>query len=122
MSDSNPSETFSYFAKELSNLKLGYLHMIERVWAPMLVAPEVRFASIIRKIFKGTFMLNGGYDAEKGTDAIRKGEADLISYGSLFLANPDLPERFKRIAPLNTPDIETFYVGEERGYIDYPSL
>jgi N-ethylmaleimide reductase len=96
--------------------------MIERVWAPMLVAPEVRFASIIRKIFKGTFMLNGGYDAEKGTDAIRKGEADLISYGSLFLANPDLPERFKRIAPLNTPDIETFYVGEERGYIDYPSL
>ena len=122
MSDSNPRETFSYFAKELSNLKLGYLHMIERVWAPMLVAPEVRFASVIRKIFKGTFMLNGGYDAEKGNDAIRKGEADLISYGSLFLANPDLPERFKRNAPLNTPDIETFYVGEERGYIDYPSL
>jgi N-ethylmaleimide reductase len=122
MSDSNPRETFSYFAKELSNLKLGYLHMIERVWAPMLVAPEVRFASVIRKIFKGTFMLNGGYNAEKGNDAIRKGEADLISYGSLFLANPDLPERFKRNAPLNTPDVETFYVGEERGYIDYPAL
>ena len=122
MSDSNPRETFSYFAKELSNLKLGYLHMIERVWAPMLVAPEVRFASVIRKIFKGTFMLNGGYNAEKGNDAIRKGEANLISYGSLFLANPDLPERFKRNAPLNTPDVETFYVGEERGYIDYPAL
>ena len=122
MSDSNPRETFSYFAKELSNLKLGYLHMIERVGEPMLVAPEARFASVIRKIFKGTFMLNGGYNAEAGNEAIRNGEADLISYGSLFLANPDLPERFKRNAPLNTPDVETFYVGEERGYIDYPAL
>jgi N-ethylmaleimide reductase len=122
MSDSNPRETFSYFAKELSNLKLGYLHMIERVGEPMLVAPEARFASVIREIFKGTFMLNGGYNAEKGNEVIRKGEADLISYGSLFLANPDLPERFKRNAPLNTPDVETFYVGEERGYTDYPAL
>ena len=122
MSDSNPRETFSYFAKELSNLKLGYLHMIERVGEPMLVAPEARYASVIRKIFKGTFMLNGGYNAEKGNEAIRKGEADLISYGSLFLANPDLPERFKRNALPNTPDVETFYVGEERGYIDYPAL
>ena len=122
MSDSNPRGTFSYFAKELSNLKLGYLHMIERVGAYMQVAPEARFASAIREIFKDTFMLNGGYNAEKGNDAIRKDEADLISYGSLFLANPDLPERFKKNTPLNTPDIETFYVGEERGYIDYPAL
>lgn len=122
MSDSNPRETFSYFAKELSDLKLGYLHMIERVGEPVLVAPEARFASVIRKIFKGTFMLNGGYSAEKGNEAIRNGEADLVSYGSLFLANPDLPDRFKRNAPLNTPDVETFYAGEERGYIDYPAL
>ena len=96
--------------------------MIEHVGANMQVAPEARFASVIRKIFEGTFMLNGGYDAEKGKEAIQKGEADLISYGSLFLANPDLPERFKRNAPLNTPDIERFYAGEERGYIDYPTL
>lgn len=64
MSDSNPRETFSYLAKELSNMKLGYLHMIERVGAYMPVAPESRFASAIRKIFKGTLILNGGYDAE----------------------------------------------------------
>jgi N-ethylmaleimide reductase len=122
MSDSNPRENFSYFAKELSNLELGYLHMIERVGAYMQVAPDTRFASVIREIFKGTFILNGGYDAEKGNEAIRKGEADLISYGTLFLANPDLPDRFRRNAPLNAPDIKTFYVGEERGYIDYPTL
>jgi len=120
MSDSNPHETFCYFAEELNKLKLGYLHMIERVGEPMLVAPEARFASDVREIFKGTLILNGGYDAEKGNAAIQESEADLISYGSLFLANPDLPERFKRNAPLNTPDKTTFYVGEERGYIDYP--
>ena len=122
MSDSNPLEKFSYFAKELSNLELGYLHMIERVGAYMQVAPDARFALVIREIFKGTFILNGGYDAEKGNEAIRKGEADLISYGTLFLANPDLPDRFRRRAPLNAPDIKTFYVGEDRGYIDYPAL
>jgi len=121
MSDSNPSETFSYFAEELNNLKLGYIHTIEHVGEPMLVAPDERFASSIREIFKGSFILNGGYDAEKGNDAIRKGEADLISYGTLFLVNPDLPERFKRNAPFNEPDIKTFYAGEERGYIDYPT-
>ena len=122
MSDSNPHETFSYFAAELNDLKLGYLHMIERVAGPMLIPPEARFASTIREIFKGTFILNGGYDAEKGNEAIQKNEADLIAYGSLFLANPDLPERFKRSASLNMPDITTFYAGEERGYIDYPAL
>ena len=122
MSDSNPHRTFSYFAEKLSDLRLGYLHMIERVGEPMLVAPEERFASVIREIFKGTFILNGGYNAEKGNSKIQKGEADLIAYGSLFLANPDLPERFKKNAPLNSPDIKTFYAGEEKGYIDYPAL
>jgi N-ethylmaleimide reductase len=122
MHDSNPRETFSYLAKELNNLGLGYLHMIERVGEPMLVAPEERFASTIRQIFRGALILNGGYDARKGNEAIRKGEADLISFGVPFLANPDLPERFKRNAPLNLPDSETYYAGEETGYIDYPML
>lgn len=122
MADSNPLETFSYLAGELNKLKLGYLHMIERVGEPLLVPPEESFASVIRETFRGTFILNGGYDAEKGNEAIQKGKADLISYGSLFLANPDLPERFKKNAPLNAPDIETYYAGEEKGYIDYPAI
>jgi N-ethylmaleimide reductase len=122
MSDSDPLKTFSHLAEELNELGLGYLHMIEHVGGPMVVAPEKRFAPSIRKIFSRTFILNGGYDAAKGDEAIRKGQADLISYGTLFLANPDLPERFKRNAPLNAPEIKTFYAGEERGYIDYPML
>ncbi len=122
MTDSNPLETFSYLAEELNGLELAYLHMIERVGEPKLVPPENRLASVIRRIFKGSLILNGGYDALKGNDAIQNGSADLISYGSLFLANPDLPERFRKSASLNTPDKATFYKGEERGYIDYPAL
>jgi N-ethylmaleimide reductase len=122
MSDSNPRETFSYLAKELNNLGLGYLHMIERVAEPLIVPLEERYASTIRQIFRGTLILNGGYDAKKGNDAIRRIEADLISYGVPFLANPDLPERFNRNAPLNLPDPKTYYAGEEKGYIDYPVL
>jgi N-ethylmaleimide reductase len=122
MSDSDPLKTFSYLAEKLNGLHLGYIHMIEAVGGPMVVAPEKRFSSSIREIFKGTLILNGGYDAAKGEEAIREGRADLVSYGSLFLANPDLPERFKKNAPLNAPDVKTFYAGEERGYIDYPSL
>jgi len=122
MHDSNPKETFFYLAKELNDLRIGYLHMIERVGEPMLVAPEDRLAPSIREIFKRTLILNGGYDAEKGNEAIRNGLADLIAFGTLFLANPDLPERFRKSAALNAPDIKTFYAGEERGYIDYPAL
>ena len=84
--------------------------------------PDVRLAPIIRDIFKGTLILNGGYDARSGNEAIEKGDADLISFGVLFLANPDLPVRFRKNAPLNSADVATFYVGEEKGYIDYPKL
>jgi N-ethylmaleimide reductase len=67
-------------------------------------------------------MLNGGYDAVSGNAAIESGEADLIAYGVPFLANPDLPERYQKNAPLNPPDRATFYTGEEKGYTDYPKL
>jgi N-ethylmaleimide reductase len=123
MSDTNPRQTFSYFARELNNIGLGYLHMVEPVGGRMgAIAPDARLAPIIRDIFKGTLMLNGGYDARSGNEAIEKGDADLISFGVLFLANPDLPERFRKNAPLNSADVATFYTGEEKGYIDYPKL
>jgi N-ethylmaleimide reductase len=88
----------------------------------MTPAPDARLAPTIRSIFKGTLILNGGYDAHSGNEAIGKGFADLISFGTLFLANPDLPERFRRSAPLNSANHATFYTGEEKGYIDYPKL
>jgi N-ethylmaleimide reductase len=123
MHDTDPRQTFSYFAKELNNIGLGYLHMVEPVGGRLgATAPDARLAPIIREIFKRTLMLNGGYDARSGNEAIEKGNADLISFGVLFLANPDLPERFRKNASLNSADVATFYTGEEKGYIDYPKL
>ena len=121
MSDSDPIATFSYFADELSRRGLLYLHATEGVAGPMappagaiLAAPE------LRKRFKGTLILNGGYDAPSADAAIARGAADLIAFGVPFLANPDLPIRYTRDAPLNAPDQATFYAGEAKGYIDYP--
>ena len=123
MSDANPRETYSYFTKELNNTGLGYLHLIEALGGrEVLVPAEARLGPNLRGIFKRTFMLNGGYDLRSGNEAVARGEADLIAFGTLFLANPDLPERFRQNAPLNKPDVATFYVGDAKGYTDYPAL
>jgi N-ethylmaleimide reductase len=123
MSDSTPAETFSYLAGQLGRLGIGYLHVTESrtgVFAP----PEgaVRITPILREKFSGALMVNGSYDLRTGNEAVERGEAQLVSYGMPFLANPDLPERFRTGGPLNTPDSATFYTGEEKGYIDYPAL
>jgi N-ethylmaleimide reductase len=123
ISDANPRETFSYFTKELNKTGLGYLHLIESIGGRFGVAPpEARMGTDLRRIFERTFILNGGYDLSTGNEAIARGEADLIAFGVPFLANPDLPERLRQNAPLNEPDMATFYLGEAKGYTDYPSL
>ncbi|WNG36649.1 alkene reductase [Archangium violaceum] len=122
MTDSTPAETFSYMARELSRLKLGYLHVTEAVTGKSAPNAEQRITPLIRKAFQGTLIVNGGYDAQTGEAALSQGEADLVAYGVPFLANPDLPERFRHKAPLNSADFATFYSGEEKGYTDYPAL
>ena len=107
----------------MNDLDLGYLHVKEPIAGPMAI-PEgvVRVTPLLRQIFTGAYMVNGGYGAESGNEAIERGEADLIAFGGPFLANPDLPKRFEKGAPLNQPDFSTFYSGEEKGYTDYPTL
>ena len=123
IADANPRETFSYLTKELNKTGLGYLHLIEAIGGRFgIVPPEARMGSDLRRIFERTFILNGGYDLRSGNEAIARGEADLIAFGVPFLANPDLPERLRQNAPLNEPDVATFYLGEAKGYTDYPSL
>lgn len=118
MSDSDPARLFEGVAKALAPLGLAYLHVIEPVDTP----EDERIAPRIRAAFDGPLMLNEGYDARTGEEALAAGRAELISYGKPFLANPDLPRRFELGAPLNEPDPETFYGGDERGYTDYPVL
>ena len=116
MSDSDPAATFGYAAKALDRFGLAYLHVVEPVGSPApLVAP------VLRAAFRGPFILNGGYNLDSGNAALAAGEADLISFGVLFLSNPDLPERFAEGSALNPVDQGTFYQGGEKGYIDYPT-
>lgn len=123
MSDSDPRQTFSHFSEELNNIGLGYIHIVEPVGGRLgATATAAKLAPIIHNIFEGTLILNGGYDSSSGNEAIEKGDADLISFGVPFLANPDLPERFRKNTLLNQADVATFYGGEEKGYIDYPKL
>ena len=123
MADSDPRETFSCLVEGLNRIGIGYVHLVESVGGrtPMPEAGD-RLASVIRAKFDGTLMLNGGYDEQSGKAAIEEGVADLISFGAPFLANPDLPERFRRHTFLNHEDPATFYAAEEKGYTDYPVL
>jgi N-ethylmaleimide reductase len=117
MADSDPVRTFSHLAEALNRRGIGYLHVVDPVGDG-----AKRISPALRRIFDGTTIVNGGFDLASANAAIASGEADLVAFGVPFLANPDLPERWQRGAPLNAADQATFYTGEAKGYIDYPRL
>jgi N-ethylmaleimide reductase len=122
IADSHPAETFGTAVGELDRLGLGYLHIVEPLPNDPVATgerPDLRF---FRARWRGTLIGNKGYDLARANAALREGSADLIAFATLFLANPDLPERFRRGAALNTPDRPTFYAGADKGYTDYPAL
>ena len=120
MFDSQPERIFGYVVERLNAFSLAYLHVVED--QPGDEAGPAFDMGSLRRRFDGLYMANGGYDYERGNTRLARGEADLISFGRLFIANPDLPERFAGGADLNTPDPSTFYGGNEQGYTDYPAL
>ncbi len=117
MSDANPEATFNTVARQLSTRALAYLHIVET-----LESVSAFDYKKLRQNFEGLYIANAAYDQKRATDAIISGNADMVSFAQLYLANPDLLARFKKGAALNTPDPDTFYGGNEKGYIDYPSL
>jgi N-ethylmaleimide reductase len=121
ISDSDPQPLFDYIVDHLNALKLVYIHVVEgATGGPRDIAP-FDYGSL-RKRFKRAYIANNGYDFELASQVLAADEADLIAFGKLFIANPDLVERFKRGAPLNAPDKATFYGGGAKGYTDYPVL
>jgi N-ethylmaleimide reductase len=117
MSDANPVETFSYIAEQLNKLGIVYLHVVDPV-----AGGAKRMSPLLRRNFHHTYIVNGGFDLDSANAAIHGGEADLVAFGTPFLANPDLPQRYRTSASLNVPDQATFYAGEDKGFTDYPSL
>ncbi len=113
--ENDAEELYDYVIAELNKRNLAYLHIgtfdQNRDWHP-----------IIRPKYDGIYLAGVGFDKERGERTLAEGGADAIVYGKLFLANPDLPERFRRDAPLNEWDESTFYTPGEKGYTDYPTL
>ncbi|XP_052293891.1 putative 12-oxophytodienoate reductase 11 isoform X1 [Citrus sinensis] len=122
--DSNPEALGLYMAESLNKYGILYCHMVEPRMKTLGEKSECPHSLLpMRKAFKGTFLVAGGYDREDGNKAIAEGRADLVVYGRLFLANPDLPRRFELNAPLNKYNRETFYTSDPVvGYTDYPFL
>lgn len=116
MKDSTPRETFSHAVKELGHLPLAYVHVME---PKSKDDPEGIPARWFRPFVAGRFMINGGYDKQTAAQVLASGDADIVSFGQLYVSNPDLVERFRNDTPLTEPQRATFYSGEERGFTDY---
>ncbi|KAI0491407.1 hypothetical protein KFK09_025667 [Dendrobium nobile] len=122
--DSNPEQLGFYMVQSLNKYGILYCHMVEprmsivdgRMQIPHRLLP-------MRKAFNGTFIAAGGYDRDEGNKMVAEGYTDLVAYGRLFLANPDLPRRFELNSPLNNYNRFTFYTPDPVvGYTDYPFL
>jgi len=114
IADTTPAETFGYAIDQLNSLRLAFLDVVEDG-----TSLDARH---FRPSWKQVLIANRGYDQERANALLADGGADAVAFGVPFLANPDLPERFRRGAALNPPDRKTFYGGGEAGYTDYPFL
>ena len=115
MGDSNPAATFGYVARELGRRRLAFICARESVGTNHL-GPE------LKKQFGGLYVANENHTRDSAEKILQTGDADAVAFGKLFIANPDLPERFAHNSPLNTPDQQTFYGNSPQGYTDYPAL
>ena len=120
----DPAGTYTYLFEELNKLDFAYVELMRR--SPYFPSPSHYPADdeieLFGKMIKQTVIANAGYDKTSGEAELEKGIAKLISFGTLFLANPDLTKRFKKDAALNEPDRATMFGGDAQGYIDYPYL
>jgi N-ethylmaleimide reductase len=117
--DSQPQSTFNAVADMLRGHQLAYLHVLEGD-----IMGESRHVDYdeLKRHFGGLYMANNSYTQASAEQAVQRGSADMIAFGRLFIANPDLPERFRLGSALNEPDPDTFYGGGASGYTDYPAL
>ncbi|HWB03415.1 MAG TPA: alkene reductase [Verrucomicrobiales bacterium] len=115
MGDSNPLATFGHVARELGKRRLAFICAREALG-------EGRIGPELKKAFGGPWIANERFTQQTGEQVLAAREADAVAFGVLFIANPDLPERFATGAPLNAPDNTTFYADGPAGYVDYPFL
>ncbi|KAL4594426.1 hypothetical protein ACB092_12G019900 [Castanea dentata] len=122
--DSNPEALGLYMAKSLNKYEILYCHVVEPRMKAVGEKSESPHSLVpMRKAFKGSFLVAGGYHKEDGNKAIAENHVDLVVHGVQSLVNPNLPKRFKLNAPLNKYNRDIFYISDPiLGYTDYPFL
>ncbi|PPK86565.1 N-ethylmaleimide reductase [Neolewinella xylanilytica] len=120
----DPVATYTYLIEQLNTLDFSFVELMRQnpYFPPPARYPKIDEVELFGSMIRQLLIANGGYDRESGEAELQKGRAALISFGTLFLANPDLPERFARNSSLNEADRATMFGGGEQGYIDYPML
>jgi N-ethylmaleimide reductase len=116
--------TYAYVAERLNAYDLAFLHLMDRPepGVPAEVYRQRKVFETFRPLYKGLVMANGGLTPQTANELIRSGTADLVSFGTLYIANPDLVYRFVHGLPLAAPDPATYFTGDENGYTDYPAI
>jgi N-ethylmaleimide reductase len=112
--ETDADAVYPYILQQLNDKQLAYVHVAD--------GTNKAWHEKCRRYYDGVYFANAGFTLQSGAKLLAQGGADAIVYGTKFLANPDLPERFRRGAPLNEPDRATFYSPGQRGYTDYPSI
>jgi N-ethylmaleimide reductase len=122
MADSDPAALFTAVVEMLNGFDLGFLHVVQEFPGEEADKDALALFADLKKRWKGAYIANGGYTAERAARDIAAGKADAVTFGRPFIANPDLPKRFAFGADLNEPDQSTFYGGGREGYTDYSFL
>ncbi len=114
---------FQYILHQLEDYNLAFVHLVgpsENLTGTPVEALQDHYFAHFRKHYHGRILANSGFSKDSADEILREGTADLVSFGEPFIANPDLVERFKQGVPLAKSDRNTYYSGEENGYITYP--
>ncbi|MBT2523364.1 alkene reductase [Arthrobacter sp. ISL-28] len=119
--DDDPVGLYTYVTKCINDRRIAYLHVSD-LHPYYGYDVHVEWYPLLRNIFEGVFIVNGGIGFEQAQQILSDGAADAVAFGSAFIANPDLPARFRAGAPLNVPRPELFYTQEAEGYTDYPRM
>jgi N-ethylmaleimide reductase len=109
---------YAHYLKEIEQRGLAYLHVMR----PFANTAEGDVVALAKSAYTGKMIVAGGYDGVSGAKEIEDERAEAVAFGQLYIANPDLVERFRQGAPLNEPVQDTFYTPGPAGYTDYPAL
>ena len=109
---------YTHYLKEIDQRGLAYLHVMR----PFANTMESDVIALAKSVYSGKVIAAGGYDGKSAAMEVQSGRADAVAFGQLYIANPDLAERFRKGARLNKANPDTFYTPGTAGYTDYPAI